>query len=153
MQVSSSVNRNATDVTFDCQTGKVLIQASGRSVGLTTSSLPDAGRWTVGYTWRSAAQVGAVSVSSENRIVAAERVTTPAGSFEALKVEITARIDMSTLMGGQKLPPEVMKKVVASFSNVKSSAWYVRLVRQGRGRGAERQREVDHEAHRHQALR
>lgn len=35
---------------------------------------------------------------------------------------------MSGLLGGQKLPPEVMKKMEASLSSVKSSVWYVRGV-------------------------
>jgi hypothetical protein len=128
MQISSSVNGNATEATFDCQTGKVVVNVAGKSMGINNTSLPDAGRWKVGYTWKSTTEVSGMTVNAENRIVAAERVTTPAGTFDALKVETTSKVDMSGMLGGQKLPPEVMKKMEASLSKVKSSVWYVKGV-------------------------
>ena len=64
----------------------------------------------------------------KTRRQAAEKLTTPAGTLGALKVEVGSRADSRSMLNGKKLPPEMVKTLEARLGDTRSIAWYLKGV-------------------------
>ncbi|WP_157451924.1 hypothetical protein [Deinococcus aquatilis] len=136
VQVTSTSNGKSTTVVWNCT-------AKGMTVNLPTGEakasfdigfLPPSSAWKVGYNWTSTGKISGmagmtITTTTQSRITASERVTTPAGTFNTLRVESTTASKMQ-LPSGTKLPPGMDAAALAGAINSpsKSTSWYARGV-------------------------
>ncbi|MFB9994683.1 hypothetical protein ACFFLM_22230 [Deinococcus oregonensis] len=128
IQVTSTVNGTTSAIFWNCT-------AKGMTANLPTGEakatfdlgfLPPSSAWKVGYSWTSTGKISGmagmtITTMTRSRIVASERITTPAGTFPTLRVE-------SSTASKVQLPPgmqaSAMSKAMNSTTN--STAWYAR---------------------------
>ncbi|TSA84504.1 hypothetical protein FNU79_11125 [Deinococcus detaillensis] len=123
--VNGETSGQAYNVVYDCRGGQISVRAgSQQKTAMIMSSVPPASQWKNGFVWKSAATIGSMTSQTTNRIVGSEQVTTPAGTFQALKVQSITSLDMSKMFKGQKVPPEMAK----SMKDVQTTAWYAKGV-------------------------
>lgn len=98
------------------------------TVGRTGVTVPAAERWREGEEWRSSYEIrteiagpqgasgrGSGTIEITNRVVGRERVTVPAGAFDALKVESTMVMKLSVRVGQMTVPTN---------TNVRNTSWF-----------------------------
>ncbi|WP_425147267.1 hypothetical protein [Deinococcus sp.] len=120
----TTLNGKTTKVVWTC-TDKGLSATLDGGMQMSTGFLPPLSAWRVGYRWSSHSQVAGgsginASSSSQNRIAALEKVTTPAGTFSAYRVETDVTTHLE-LPAGTKLPPSMAKSLNTAMHSV---AWY-----------------------------
>ncbi|MFT2718810.1 hypothetical protein ACMT4L_02290 [Deinococcus sp. A31D244] len=131
--VQTTMGSQTTTSTWTC-TGKGMTANIGAGKGdlrLDSGFYPPTSAWKVGYAWTSDGKLQAsggmnMQSRSRSRIAAQEKVTTPAGTFTALRVETTTTTTM-TPPAGADLPPGMdLNKLMGGETT--STAWYVRGV-------------------------
>lgn len=139
MNVQTTMNGKTTPVVWTCTASgmKASIPAGegGAQVNVDAGFLPNARNWKAGYSWNSsnkvnvnAPGVGAMNMTSTtvSKIVKQEKVTVPAGTFTALRVDSTTSMKTS-LPAGTRLPPGMDLNQMMGGKTT-TSAWYVQGV-------------------------
>ncbi|THF71696.1 hypothetical protein E7T06_01705 [Deinococcus sp. Arct2-2] len=130
VQVTSTIDGNSTNMVWNC-TAKGM--TASLPTGKATASfdlgfLPPSSAWKVGYSWTSTGKISGmagmtINTSTRSKITASERVTTPAGTFTALRVESTSA---STVQLPPGMQADAMSKAMNSTTT--STAWYAKGV-------------------------
>jgi hypothetical protein len=102
------------------------------TVGRTGVTVPAADRWREGGEWRSSYEIrtelagpqgasgrGSGTIEITNRVVGRERVTVPAGTYDALKVESTMAMKLTVRVGQMTVPTN---------TNVRNTTWFAENV-------------------------
>ena len=102
------------------------------TVGRTGVTVPAAGRWREGGEWRSSYEIrteiagpqgpsgrGSGTIEITNRVVGRERVTVPAGTYDALKVESTMAMKLTVRVGQMTVPTN---------TNLRNTSWFAENV-------------------------
>ncbi|MDV6376151.1 TapB family protein [Deinococcus arenicola] len=148
MKVQTTMNGKTIPVVWTCTASgmKASIPAGqgGGQVNVDAGFFPPASRWKVGYSWNSAGAVdmdapglGAMKMTTAttSKIVKEEKITVPAGTFTALRVDSTISMKVS-LPAGTKLPRGMdLNRMMGGPTT--TSAWYVRgvgLIRSSSGK-------------------
>ena len=128
MTVNGTAAGQPYSVVYDCKGGNVTLRAGSnpkRRLGV-TNQLPPANLWKVGYGWTTDTKTQGMSTHSTYRIVGSERVTVPAGTFTALRVESSTSMDLGQIPGGKALPPGLAKSM--KVQDVKMTSWFAKGV-------------------------
>lgn len=116
---------DSSTITYTCQNGRIIFDAGDTNIDL--SMFPQGSQWRPGYTWtfqsRASAGGSKVTLNGTGRIVGLERVTTPAGSFNAYRMELTYTLNLGS--EASKLPKGVATKMMAPHKN---TYWFARGV-------------------------
>lgn len=131
--VQTTTDGRTTRSTWTC-TGKGMTATIGAGKGdlrLESGFYPPTSAWKVGYAWTSDGKMqasGGMTMQSRarSRVAAQEKVTMPAGTFTALRVETTTATSM-TPPAGTDLPPGMDLNNLMG-GETRSTAWYVRGV-------------------------
>lgn len=130
IQVTSTVDDKASSMIWNC-TAKGL--TASLPTGKATASfdlgfLPPSSAWKVGYSWTSTGKISGmagmtINTTTRSKITASERVTTPAGTFNTLRVE-------SSTASTVQLPPGMQADGMSKAMNstTTSTAWYAKGV-------------------------
>ena len=102
------------------------------TVGRTGVTVPSAERWREGGEWRSSYEIrteiagpqgpsgrGSGTIEITNRVVGRERVTVPAGTYDALKVESTMAMKLTVRVGQMTMPTN---------TNLRNTSWFAENV-------------------------
>jgi hypothetical protein len=126
--MQNTFNDLSTKTTIGCNPDGSLSQnqysdVSGSNVNARVQTLSSSGvafpapnRWVVGATWtyaytiRMTSSAGGQTITSQgsvtitNKLLASERVSVAAGSFDTLKMQTTIAMDLNANMAGQRVP-------------------------------------------------
>lgn len=123
--VHSVLDGKPVDATYRCENSILKSETQGMQMGI--SNMPNAKDWRVGYAWTSNATMtsgakGGMSSTTKYKITKMESVTTPAGKFNAYRVEAdtTMKLNMKGMPAGMKLP--------GLGAPIHSTLWYARGV-------------------------
>lgn len=107
--VHSVVDGKAVDATYKCENGVLKTDMQGLQMGV--SNMPAANKWRVGYGWTSNMTMSGAGGHGMNsttayKITKMESVKTPAGTFNAFRIEsdTTMKMDMKDMPKGMKVP-------------------------------------------------
>ncbi|MDB5045636.1 MAG: hypothetical protein JWQ08_1686 [Deinococcus sp.] len=136
IQVTSTIDGKPTTVVWNCT-------AKGMTASLPTGKaaasfdlgfLPPSSAWKLGYSWTSTGKISGmagmtITTTTQSRIAAAERITTPAGTFNTLRVESATATRMQP-PSGTKLPEGMDAAALSKAMNrtSKSTTWYAKGV-------------------------
>lgn len=125
--VKSTVDGKTTSTTFKCVGNNLQAQVEGTQMGF--SNLPDGKLWKPGYKWTSkmnitgAGGMPGMTSTTTYKVARMENVTTPAGTFNAYRVESDTVMKLPETL---KLPAGV--KIPGMGAPVHSTAWYAKGV-------------------------
>lgn len=125
--VHSTIDGKPNDVVYKCVGETLQVDMSRSQMGI--SHLPPASRWKAGYRWTSEMQMthasGTPGMKSTTtyRIVGMEAVTTPAGRYNAYRVESDTVVALPSKLN---LPPGM--KLPGLGEPVHATSWYARGV-------------------------
>ncbi len=105
--------------------------AAGKGQSFGWSNYPNPNQFKNGYKWTGKMTGGMVSGNYTSTVVKQEKITVPAGTFTAFKIETLSKVNIQ-LPAGMQLPPGMTKeqfmKMMGGNTDQSSQSWYVKGV-------------------------
>ncbi len=131
VSVESTVDGRVTTTTWTCTAKGITanLGAGTTAMQVDTGSLPPTNAWRVGTSWPGGSELKmasgmTVTGTSMSRVTALEKVTTPAGTYTAFRVETSTKTSMKA-PAEKTLPPGM---AAAMNQTSKTITWYVKGV-------------------------